>query len=236
MLISEYRNICWRYNTCWSHQWWYRNETDHKRAITELVNWCSNNNLLLNATKTKEIVVDFRKNKSTISPILINNQPIEIVEKFKFLGTTISYDLKWQNNVDEIVKKAHQRLYFLRQLRKFSLSTPILVNFYRSVIESILTFSIIIWYGNLTDTQKGSLDKIMKTASKIIGSDLPTVESIYLERIKSKCSKILQDNSHPANHLFELLPSGRRYRSIKSKTSRMRNSFFTKAINVLNDT
>ena len=60
---------------------------------------------------------------------LLFNEPIEIVEKFEFLGT-ISYDLKWQNNIDEIVKKAHQRLYFLRQLRKlrtkFSNSSEIL--------------------------------------------------------------------------------------------------------------
>ena len=184
--------------------------------------------------KQKKQLSILGKNKSNISPILISNEPIEIVENFKFLGTTISYDLKWQNNIDEIVKKAHQRLYFLRQLRKFRLSTPILVKFYRSVIESVLTFSIIVWYGSLTETQKGSLDRVVKTASKIIGSDLPTIESIYLERIRSKSNKILNDNSHPANHIFELLPSGRRYRSIKSKTSRMRNSFFTKAISVLN--
>ena len=210
------------------------NETAYRNEISELVNWCSNNNLLLNASKTKEIIVDFRKNKSNLSPILISNEPIEIVENFKFLGTIISYDLKWQNNIDETVKKAHQRLYFLRQLRKFSLSTPILAKFYRSVIESILTFSIIVWYGNISESQKGSLDKIVKIASKIIGSDLPTLESIYLERIRSKSNKILKDKSHPANYIFELLPSGRRFRSIKCKTSRMRNSFFSKAINALN--
>ena len=62
--------------------------------ISELVNWFSNDKLLLNASKTKEIIVDFRKNKSNLSPILISNEPIEIVENFKFLGTIISYDLK----------------------------------------------------------------------------------------------------------------------------------------------
>ena len=123
---------------------------------------------------------------------------------------------------------------FLRQLCKFSLSTPILAKFYRSVIESILTFSIVVWYGNISESQKGSLDKIVKIASKIIGSDLPTLESIYLERIRLKSNKILKDKSHPANYIFELLPSGRRFRSIKCKTSRMRNSFFSKAINFLN--
>ncbi len=36
------------------------------------------------------------------------------VKSFRFLGTTISQDLKWDNQVDSIVKKAQQRLYFLQ--------------------------------------------------------------------------------------------------------------------------
>ncbi len=39
------------------------------------------------------------------------------VELFRFLGTAISQDLKWDNHIESIVKKAQQRLYFLRQMR-----------------------------------------------------------------------------------------------------------------------
>ncbi len=39
------------------------------------------------------------------------------MESFRFLGTTISQELKWDNQIEFIVKKAQQRLYFLRQLR-----------------------------------------------------------------------------------------------------------------------
>eukprot|EP00061_Rhincodon_typus_P008287 g30766.t1 len=46
------------------------------------------------------------------------------------------------------VKKAQQRLFFLRQLRKFSLSIRSLTNFYSCTTESILSGCITAWYGN----------------------------------------------------------------------------------------
>ena len=44
---------------------------------------------------------------------------VERVGSFRFLGTIISSSLKWGDNLSCIIKKAHQRLFFLRQLRKF---------------------------------------------------------------------------------------------------------------------
>ena len=38
-------------------------ETNYRREIEGIVSWCDNNNLFLNVTKTKELIVDFRKNK-----------------------------------------------------------------------------------------------------------------------------------------------------------------------------
>ncbi len=40
--------------------------------------------------------------------------------------------------------------------------------------------------------------------------------------------------SHPARSLFELLPSGRRYRALSTRTTRHRNSFFPQAIHLMN--
>ena len=49
-----------------------------------------------------------------------------------------------------------------------------------------------------------------------------------------KTKKIVRDATHPANHLFELLKSGKRYRCVKSKTTRFRNSFYLEAIRYMN--
>ncbi len=40
--------------------------------------------------------------------------------------------------------------------------------------------------------------------------------------------------SHPAHSLFELLPSGRCYRALSTRTTRHRNSFFPQAIHLMN--
>ena len=145
------------------------------------------------------------------------------------LGT----DLTWENNTDAVVKKAQQRLFFLRQLKKFGLRREILVQCYRSAIESILTFSICVWFGGISQRQRGRLDRVVKTASKIVGSELTSLTAIYKDRSKKRAGKIISDQTHPAHHLFELLPSGKRYRCIRTKTNRFRNSFYPSAVAAL---
>src|SRR4029434_7136429 len=46
---------------------------------------------------------------------------------------------------------------------------------------------------------------------------------------------ILKDETHPANHLFTLLPSGRRYRATTARTSRLQNTCILRAITELNN-
>jgi hypothetical protein len=209
-------------------------ETAYRQEVDRLVSWCDDNNLQLNETKTMEMVVDFRRKKGPVDPITIKGVPIEPVDFFKFLGTTISNDLGWDHNVEAIVKKAQQRLYFLRQLKKFGLNKDILVQFYQAVIESVLTFSISVWYGSTTQQQKDRLDRVVRAASRIVGCDLPSLAALYAKRTLSRARKIVADESHPAHGLFQLMPSGVRYRSVRSRTSRLTNSFFPQAISSLN--
>ncbi len=41
-----------------------------------------------------------------------------------------------------------------------------------------------------------------------------------------KAKSIVEDPTHPSHSLFQLLPSGRRYRSIRARSARLLNSFF----------
>ncbi|KAI3369607.1 hypothetical protein L3Q82_025325, partial [Scortum barcoo] len=80
------------------------NDESHYRAEVEhLATWCADNNLLLNTSKTKELIVDFKEE-----------------------------NLSWTANTSSLIKKAHQpiSLFFLRTLKKNHLSTAILGNFY----------------------------------------------------------------------------------------------------------
>ena len=121
-------------------------ETDCREEVNQLVSWCRTNNLSLNAEKTKEMIIDLRR-RDQHSPLHINDTQVEQVKTFKFLGTHISEDLSWSHNTQHNARKSQQRLYFLRKLRKFGLSTKLLSNFYRCAVESILTSSITGWCG-----------------------------------------------------------------------------------------
>ena len=210
-------------------------ESSYREEVGRLVSWCKSNDLELNVNKTKEIVVDFRTNKTPILPITINDESVEIVDNFKFLGTTISSDLKWEANARAAAKKANQRLFFLRQLKKFRVNDRILSLFYRATIESVLCFSISTWYGSATVDDKEQLERVAKNASKIIGCDLPSLDDIYISRVSRRAKSIMSDSSHPANHIFEIMPSGRRLKSISARSKRFGNSFFPSAVRILSN-
>uniref|UniRef100_A0AAQ6A6Z6 Reverse transcriptase domain-containing protein n=1 Tax=Amphiprion ocellaris TaxID=80972 RepID=A0AAQ6A6Z6_AMPOC len=107
-------------------------ESFYRREVAQLVSWCSHNNLDLNAQKTVEMIVDFWKVTAPPHPLALTDSPISTVDSFRFLGTTITRDLKWELTISSLLKKAQQRMFFLRQLRKLKLPTKMLVQFYTS--------------------------------------------------------------------------------------------------------
>ncbi len=165
---------------------------------------------------------------------MISGTPVERVSSFKYLGVNISEDLTWTAHIQTPVKKARQRLYYLRQLRKFRVSLAILKTSYSGAIESVLTQCISVWYDNVLNQDCKALKRVVRLAEHISGSDLPSLQDIYLKCCKSRAAKIIKDSTHPGNHLFILLPSGKRFRSMMAKMERLKRSFFPQAIRLLN--
>ncbi len=127
-------------------------ETAYLDEVERLTSWCQDNCLSLNVSKTKELIVDFRKRQQRpYTPLMISGTPVKRVSSFKYLGVNISEDLTWTAHIQTQVKKARQRLYHLRQLRKFRVSPAILKTFYSGAIESVLTQCISVWYSNDTN-------------------------------------------------------------------------------------
>ncbi len=148
-------------------------ETAYREEVSTLTKWCQENHLSLNIDKTKELVVDFRRQSREHTPISIDKTPVERVNSFKFLGVHITEDLTWSAHTDAVLKKAHQRLFFLRRLRKFGMSPSILRSFYTCTVESILTGCITAWFGNSTAGNRKALQRVARTARHIVGGELP---------------------------------------------------------------
>ncbi len=149
-------------------------EAAYLEEVERLTSWCQDNCLSLNVSKTKELIMDFRKRQQRpYTPLMISGTPVERMSSFKYLGVNISEDLTWTTHIQTQVKKARQRLYHLRQLRKFRVSPAILKTFYSGAIESVLTQCISAWYGNSLNQDCKALQRVVRLAERISGSCSP---------------------------------------------------------------
>ena len=90
-------------------------EATYRSSVNSLVEWCDDNHLLLNVAKTKEAVVDFRRHRSTPTPLVIKGEEVAIVEQTKYPGSLIDSKLNWSANAQALLKKSNQRLFFMRK-------------------------------------------------------------------------------------------------------------------------
>ncbi len=174
----------------------------------------------LNISKTKELVVDFRRRTSHHHRRDSSGagQQLQVPWRKHHQGSHLDYS----HTVSS--KKGPQRLFFLRLLKKFGLSSKILKQFYSCIVESILTGCITAWYGKCTALNRKAMKRIVQTAQHIVGGKLHSLQDIYTQWSVRKARKIIRDSCHPSDELFSLLPSGRRYSSIRTRTSRTASS------------
>ena len=96
-------------------------ETAYREQVRDLAVCCQDNNLSFNVSKTKELIVDYRKWKAEQAPIHINGVVVEQVESFKLLSVHITKDLSLSTHT--VVKSARQCLFPLRRLKRFCMGT-----------------------------------------------------------------------------------------------------------------
>ena len=61
--------------------------------VSLLDEWCKESFLEMNVCETKEIGLDARKTANVFVPVKVNNEPVEVMSNFKYLGTLIHNQL-----------------------------------------------------------------------------------------------------------------------------------------------
>ena len=159
------------------------------------------------------MLIDFRKDRTVIPAIKINDCVLERVSSCKLLGLWIDDDLKWKTNTEYIVKNAAKRLYFLKILKGYNAPREDLKTFYISAIRSILEYGTKIWHGSLTEEQSKDIERIQRRVMKIICPE-KTYEQALIEcgmetlenRREKMCIKLINDMKGLIHKLNELLP------------------------------
>jgi len=198
---------------------------EHEKKQFE--NWCQANKLKLNINKTQIMTIDKKNNE--------NKQHKSI----KILGMWIQSTLKWDENINEIVKRCSSRLYLLRKV------APILdkkhkITLYCGLIQSIIDYGCPV-YGKLKLKHKQKFDRIIKRAHFIIcqktcDKECLTYFSTRQQQLSTKLFAHIESNKNHILHHFipAKLPRTKQYTEEYAKTSRRRDQFFPYIAHLMN--
>ncbi len=135
----------------------------------KLINqWTEENLMELNERKTKAMLFNFSKNYQFSTDLMLKGKRIEVVEQTKLLGLILTSDLKWEENTNYLVKDANRRMVMLRTAAKFTSDKYVLKQIYFSRIRCKLEQSAAVWSSSLTLKNINDLERVQKSAVRII--------------------------------------------------------------------
>ncbi len=127
-------------------------ESKIQDASDNAVKWTKENITRINGAKTKEMIITCQTNPPPIPPLNINGTAIERIKSSKLLGIIITDDLKWHLCVDSICSKASRLIHFLTWLRRSRMEHLEIVQYYTSVIRSVLEYACPAWFTSVKHT------------------------------------------------------------------------------------
>ena len=126
------------------------------------------------------------------------------VESARILGVTISCNLKWNNHVNDVIKGANKRLYFLVLLKRARVPAVDIIIFYCTTIRPALALPAYL-SDDIERVQRRALSIISPELSYHDSLDRHGLASLYDRRMKL-CTDLFLSISNPSHKLYNLLP------------------------------
>lgn len=155
------------------------------RGLLRVVNWLDSFKLTLNIDKTHYIAFSITAaNRPEFDTINHESLTIKEVPFTKYLGIIIDKHLKWDQHVLKLtsnIRKLIHTFYLLRDI----LNKNLLINIYKSLIESLIRYGIIVWGGLYRNSLKqlnvvqNYILKVMYRKRRRYSTDLLYSEEIF---------------------------------------------------------
>ena len=154
-----------------SHQDIVTLNTVMNNGLIKLNTWFRSNKLSLNLKKTNYMLFGTRNKTNQINndfKLTLNNNDIDRVKAFKFLGVTVDENLTWKNHVDVLAKKCSSSIGILYKVKQF-LPESALVSLYNTLVLSHINYGITSWSSAGT-VDKNRLHVLQKRALRAISN------------------------------------------------------------------
>ena len=200
------------------------------------------------------MVFNYTKKYQFNPKLNIRGEQIDVIDSTPLLGTIITSDLSWEQNTNHLIRKSNARMELLRRVASFGATIHDLKTIYILFVRSQLEQSAVVWHSSLTEQQKSDLERVQRSALKIIlGSryqsyrkalDILNLEPLE-QRRKFLCLKFAQrcTKNEKTKKMFPLnekthgmdMRSKEKYKVQYAKTNRLKNSAIIYMQKLLND-
>ena len=162
-----------------------------QEELDHISKWAANNNLALNVSKTKEMIVKRPHTKTDIPPV---TPGVERVAFMNILGVMFQENMSFTMQVDRLVARGAQTMYALGTLKNHGLNKCALWEVTRATLLSRLTYASQAWWGMLDGAGRQRLQGIINRAVKrgFLPSTQPTIAEICDNADKCLFSAILK--------------------------------------------
>ena len=150
------------------NQYIHKNNLKTQQFLNNISEWTKNKKMKINEKKSKYMVFNYTHKYQFSTRLSLESQELEEVSETKLLGTTLTNDLKWDTNTEIRVKKANARMQILRIASTFDPSWADLKIIYTAYIRSLLEQSCTVWHSGLTQENSEDLERVQKSALKVI--------------------------------------------------------------------
>ena len=106
-----------------------------REAADAAYQWTIQNDMKINKSKTKELIIDLSKTRTNFPTIRINGSDTQ----------RVTSNLTWNVHVDEITRKAGKRLFLLLQLKRSGIPVEDLLTVYTMVVRPTLEYAFQAW-------------------------------------------------------------------------------------------
>ena len=98
-----------------------RSVSDLQSDLTRIQHWRSKNRLTVNLKKTKSMVVTtkHRLKKLAVQDLAMNNQTLEMVTSYKYLGLTLESCMGFEHHMKNLFKIIGHKVWLLSKLRRY---------------------------------------------------------------------------------------------------------------------
>jgi len=220
---------------------------DLPQKVAEGINqWCMINKMRLNASKCKTLIVRGK----TVAPmpiVQLNNEALEEVDTYKYLGVEINNNIKWDKQWDRVQKQTKTAPYVIKALRKAGHKVDVLVNVYRCIVLSYFTYSAPLLQ-SASAKYKAEMMSFEKRMLKIIGisqddarnrHNLATIEETINKTSINLLKRILADATHSLTMRLERTDrvgrSAATFKTNKANKPAYANSFVQLNIRAIRD-